>query len=228
MCRKLSRISFPEKLDGLFIRGVYVRKGTIGATIKNVKNYNETNVNEQKIAIIQSIKKIIPALEALGFFEVYPLNYFLRAKDSGSVALGILYAKHMVDNEQHPALLNMDLPEDPILQSLINNEVINVTDIKGFEPQDLIPDGDDFTNLVSSLGVKVKGRKGTIKSFMTCIEQLTISKPDSKEYENAVHIIREIAPALDGFGLTKIFPLDSQRLKDSRYYKGLMIAKNIL
>lgn len=61
----------PDHLDQGQFNGVTVRKGTVGAFLANARTWcDPTTPGEQRLQAEQDILQALPALQALGLFEV--------------------------------------------------------------------------------------------------------------------------------------------------------------
>lgn len=61
----------PDDVNEKIINGVVARKGTIAALIGNIKKYEDPSTPEEvKTDIIEAIKDLIPAANAIGLFDI--------------------------------------------------------------------------------------------------------------------------------------------------------------
>ena len=94
-CAITSEEIFPSKLDGMVIKGVYVRKGTIAATFTNLLALDKllsSNGSAKEIAdIIKDQRELGRGLYALDLFQMQPLENWLRdASRQGKILVAAL------------------------------------------------------------------------------------------------------------------------------------------
>jgi hypothetical protein len=65
----------PDGLDGRDIKGTYVRKGTVGAFVQNVKSLGATQPGTPDYELLaDQIRAARPMLEALDIFDVFEVR----------------------------------------------------------------------------------------------------------------------------------------------------------
>jgi hypothetical protein len=106
---------------------VYLRKGTIYATILNIQTLNEcfaagtSSEEESQIAvIIKTINELIPGLHVAGMFELFSLLEWLSLKNGspGRFLVGLLYLQQYPEqatSEILTQLKNIEKKEMPYL-----------------------------------------------------------------------------------------------------------------
>lgn len=61
----------PDDVNEKVINGIVARKGTIAALIGNIKKFEDPSTPEEvKIDIIEAIKDLVPAANAIGLFDI--------------------------------------------------------------------------------------------------------------------------------------------------------------
>ncbi|STX42963.1 Uncharacterised protein [Legionella donaldsonii] len=79
---------------------------------------------------------------------------------------------------------------------------------KGIQASDIIPDGADFAQIN---GVQV--RKGSVGAFLANINLLENSST-TKEKEDALHVLQELAPTIIAIGLQKHVTFKNKQVED--------------
>ena len=214
---------FPDKLNGMMLNGVWVRKGTIAATIKNIERFNLSTDEREKAEISSGLKGLVPSLNALDIFDYYPLSYWMNHKDkdgnlsSGHRLVGSLYSEFLKEKTRVQAA---DSPVTGGLKVPVDEKRSSGLSVR---PEDILPDSVDETELCRN-GESLKVRKGTVGAFLVNIKNL--SQLLSQHGDNADQIIalrREIKKqfkALEMIGFFDVFSRDVNELKDSRYVNG--------
>lgn len=61
----------PDDVNEKTINGIVARKGTIAALIGNIKKLEDPSTPEEvKVNIIETIKELVPAANAIGLFDI--------------------------------------------------------------------------------------------------------------------------------------------------------------
>lgn len=214
---------FPDKLDAMMLNGVWVRKGTIAATIKNIERFNLSTDEREKAEIANGLKQLVPSLNALEIFDYYPLSYWMNHKDkdgdlsSGHRLLGALYSEFL---KSETGIQVIDSAFAGGLHDPVDEKKPSALSVK---PEDMLPDSVDETELCRN-GESLKVRKGTVGAFLVNIKHL--SQLLSQYEGNADQVvalrdeIKKQFKALEMIGFFDVFSRDINELKDSPYFNG--------
>jgi len=124
-------------VDSAMINGTEVRKGTLAALFHNLKALETLLEKDPKSSEIAGLKEDIrttmPALKALGFFDIFPVNEWLFAKKANGkiwqskVLLAALYLQaypQELDNKLRQKIAQLKNQSLPPIQS----ELARITD----------------------------------------------------------------------------------------------------
>lgn len=89
--------------------------------------------------------------------------------------------------------------------------------MKKLTPEEILPDGDDFTDIN---GLKV--RKGSIAAVLANIEILESHDSSKNEKQRAINIIKKLAPALNAIGLNKHVTWNNPEVRN------ILLSKNCI
>lgn len=95
LCAVMPSDLLPDGHDGSIINGIFVRKGTVAATISNAKYFDllKNEPDAQMDSILEDIYSLIPGMKALDMFNFFsPFEWIQKKGDNeGRVLVGIIY-----------------------------------------------------------------------------------------------------------------------------------------
>ncbi|MGB1230225.1 MAG: hypothetical protein ACPG7U_03565 [Holosporaceae bacterium] len=152
------------------VRGVKVRKGSVAASMANMRGIRKEVLQKTKQSVLRqpspkvlghvnALADLIPSLSAIDFFELYP-PHILRAPNAplSCQILGVLHAQHhnVQDNSAHLEGVNK-----------LITAAQTASQLKGITPASILKDGLDSRTIRG-----VKGRKGSILAIIRNVQAL--------------------------------------------------------
>lgn len=214
-----------------------IRKGTIGATLANIKLINNTKLSSaQYLEVAQVLASLVPSLEALDIFEHFPLEYWLSGKRKGQIIeghllLGILQASHsgkiLCPKEKEALLKNIaschqvlrKLAEAVIKEKTLNLEPV-IAPKTAITPEKLLQDGQDSEILSFTSNNKIKIRKGSLKALLVNVEiiEQCQKNPHPKLKNQALAEIKNLLEAAYHLNFLQLYEIDDYSIFASGKY----------
>lgn len=125
----LPKDNFPDKLDGMMTKGVYVRKGTIGASLCNVMELDTLLSQKGSHAQIQKLindqRPLGRGLYVLDVFQLQPMKVWLSDPTrQGRILVAVLVLQdcpEMLTAEVKARLLELKPQLHPLTQKLVQS-----------------------------------------------------------------------------------------------------------